>query len=531
VALFDLAPFGLLPPCARGRRWAKGGPRRWGRPLTALILRRAQVIGQGRSDLRIEADRITALGPALRRLPGDDELDLGGGAVLPGLHDHHLHILALAEAGRSLEVGPPRVRDLGTLAAVLAAAAADRRPGEWIRAVGYHQSVAGDLDRDVLDRLVPDHPVRVQHRSGVLWVGNSAALAALDAAAESAPGVERDESGRLTGRLWRMDGWLRQRLGPSVPYDPRQLGRVSALAAARGVTGWTDATPERADRDTRTLIEAAVSGAVRQRLHLMMPTSPAATGPETDWPETDWPETDWPETDWPETDWQGGRVTGGPAKILLDDTTLPTLDDLVAVIARVHGQGRAVAVHCVTRVQLVLTLAALDDAGALMGDRIEHGALVPLESLPTLARLGLMVVTQPNFVAERGEEYLGEVPATDLPDLWRGRSLVAAGVKVAAGTDAPFGSLDPWVAVRAAVRRRTAAGRLLGAGEAVDAATALRWWWGSGPDPARPRRLAVGQPADLVGLAAPLPEALSGDEEVAVTTTIAAGEIIFRPGD
>ena len=203
----------------------------------------------------------------------------------------------------------------------------------------------------------------------------------------------------------------------------------------------------------------------------------------------------------------------------------------MAVIARVHGQGRAVAVHCVTRVQLVLTLAALDAAGARRGDRIEHGALVPVESLPTLARLGLMVVTQPNFVAERGEEYLGEVPATDLPDLWRGRSLVAAGVQVAAGTDAPFGSLDPWVAVRAAVRRRTVAGRVLGAGEAVDAATALRWWWGSGPEPARPRRLAVGQPADLVGLAAPLPEALSGDEEVPVTTTIAAGEIIFRAGD
>ncbi len=95
-----------------------------------------------------------------------------------------------------------------------AAAAAQPRP-DWIRAVGYHQSVAGDLDRDVLDRMIPDRPVRVQHRSGILWVCNSAALAALDAEHETAPGVERDAAGRLTGRLWRMDRWLGHQLNPA----------------------------------------------------------------------------------------------------------------------------------------------------------------------------------------------------------------------------------------------------------------------------------------------------------------------------
>ena len=186
------------------------------------------------------------------------------------------------------------------------------------------------------------------------------------------------------------------------------------------------------------------------------------------------------------------------------------------------------AVHCVTRVQLLLTMAALDVAGPHPGDRVEHGAVIPAEAVPRLAGAGLIVVTQPNFVAERGDQYLTDVPAEDRPDLWRGRSLVDAGVALAAGTDAPFGSSDPWLAIRAAVRRRTPSGRTLGAPEAVATRTALEWWWGTGPAPAARRQLQVGGPADLVVLAAPLPEALDGEDPVPVRATVMAGRLVTR---
>ncbi|WP_229758442.1 hypothetical protein [Peterkaempfera bronchialis] len=52
-------------------------------------------------------------------------------------------------------------------------------PGTWVRGVGYHESVAGPLDRDRLDALVAHRPVRVQHRSGALWILNSAGAALL----------------------------------------------------------------------------------------------------------------------------------------------------------------------------------------------------------------------------------------------------------------------------------------------------------------------------------------------------------------
>ncbi len=472
-------------------------------------------IGPVVADVRVEGGRLTEVGRALRRVPGEAELDAAGGAVLPGLHDHHLHVLSLMAASRSVRVGPPDVRDPAGFAAALNQAASDGPDGEWIRAVAYHQSVAGDLDRDVLDRVLADRPVRVQHRSGMLWVCNSAGLAALGADREPAPGIERDEAGRPTGRLWRMDGWVAEHLqqggagdaGDRVnPGDLSGLGGLSAAAAARGVTGWTDATPGRSDRDTRFLLDGVASGAVRQRLCLMLPTDPDTIGPEQ---------------------MADAGVSPGPVKILLDDASLPGLDHLTETVSAAHRRGSPVAVHCVTRVQLMLTLAALEEAGAAAGDRIEHGALIPGEVLLRLAALGLTVVTQPNFVAERGDEYLSEVPLSDQPDLWRARSLVAAGVAVAAGTDAPFGSPDPWLAVRAATRRRAPSGRRVSAAEAVATPTALRWWEGTASAPASPRRLAPGAPADLVVLAAPLAEALYGDDAVPVVATIVAGEVVF----
>src|SRR5262249_14680930 len=287
------------------------------------------------------------------------------------------------------------------LKARLRAADAELPPGNWLRAVGYHESVAGSLDRQVLDRLLPHRPVRLQHRTGALWMVNSAAINLLGLDGCELSGVERDEAGRPTGRLWRMDRWLADRV-PTVAGD---LGAVSSRAAALGITGFTDATPGSTADDLASLGEATIA----QRLHCM---APAEAGPPP------------------------GGITFGPVKTLLDDPTLPPLDDLTDRIHAAHAAGRPAAVHCVTRVQLILTLAALD-ADRLPGDRIEHGAVIPAESLRDLR--GLTVVTQPHFVAERGEQYARDVPAEDLPDLWRLRSLIAAGVAVAGGSDAPFG--------------------------------------------------------------------------------------------
>ena len=191
-----------------------------------------------------------------------------------------------------------------------------------------------------------------------------------------------------------------------------------------------------------------------------------------------------------------GTVSVGPVKIMLDDTTLPLLAELAGLIRAAHAAGRPAAVHCVTRVQFVVTLAALDLAGRRPGDRIEHGAVIGADSLPDLR--GLTVVTQPHFVADRAEQYAADVPPGDRPDLWRLRSLIDAGADVAAGSDAPFGSEDPWHVMRAAVRRPA----LFAADEAVSPARALALFLGEPAAPGTQRLVAPGRPADLALLRA-----------------------------
>ena len=398
-----------------------------------MLIRDAEVDGR-RTDVRIG--------------DGDGELDAAGGALLPGLHDHHIHLRALAAARDSLVLHAGD--DLG--------ARLRDTPGEWIRATGYHESIAGPLDRWVLDRLEPDRPVRVQHRTGELWVLNSAAA--------RVTGLADDHD----GRLWRQDEWLRER----VPRRNVDLRAVGDTAAVWGVTAFTDTDPDRTDHDARVLAGAGLP----QRLHLMLP--PDGAVPERP------------------------LVTAGPVKFLLDDTTLPPVEELARRFGDARRAGRGIAVHCVTRVQLIATLAA----GLEPGDRIEHGAVIPFELIDDLARRQVVVVTQPNFVAERAEQYRSDVDPDDINSLYRCRSLIDAGVRVLGGTDAPFGGPDPWAAMRAAVTRDVAPD------ERVDAHTALALFTSSGK-------------GDHCLLHVPLEVALRELDGSNVRATFVAGDLVF----
>src|ERR1700728_1120067 len=103
-----------------------------------LLIRGGRVAGRA-ADLRCGQGRIVEVGPRLTRRPGDEEIDAADRDVIAGLVDHHVHLRALAAAGTSVPAGPPAVTDRRGLAAALVAAAARLGPGEWLRAVGYHE--------------------------------------------------------------------------------------------------------------------------------------------------------------------------------------------------------------------------------------------------------------------------------------------------------------------------------------------------------------------------------------------------------
>jgi predicted amidohydrolase YtcJ len=462
-----------------------------------LVVTRADLGTPLLSRLRISGSLIVAVGPDLPIKAEDNVLDAAGGAVIPGLHDHHVHLYAAAAAVESLPLRPPEVHDRSTFAKALINADDALPVGAWIRGVGYHEGVAGPLDRHVLDQLVPGRPIRIQERSGSQWILNSAAIRELPDLPIGEDRVERTSAGEPTGRLIRMDRWLAMALKPSYP----SLAAVSSEAARAGITGFTDATPLFESRQLDLLVAAHSSGDLLQALTVM-----SAPGAEIRAP---------------------AIITLGSVKIILDDDRLPSFDELCSMIVEAHDAGRSVAIHCVTRVQTVLTVAALTEVGSSGRDRIEHGAVIPDELLPGLAELGVTVVTNPGFVLERGDNYLREVDPADLPDLYRCRSLHQAGIQLAAGTDTPFGPADPWTAMRACTTRTTASGKRLGPSERLDAWMSLSLFLGCGESPGTPRSLSPGRTADLCVLFPSLTDSLRSPSADNVALCLIKGEIKF----
>jgi len=454
--------------------------------------------GRGRS-ITLDGRRVT-LGD---RTTATTRFDAAGGAVLPGLHDHHLHLLAMAARLRSIGLGPPAVTHPGAFDDAVATAHRRLPPGAWLRGVGHEDEVGGPLDRHRLDRLAPGRPVRVQHHSGALWTLSSPALHAVaidpDAPGDARPeGIELDETGATTGRAWRLDEWLRERLPDPEPLDLTTVGRK---LAAHGITGATDATPTD-DPSTFALLAAAV-GDGRLPIELTVTGGPSLAGTPPPAP-----------------------LRQGPVKLLVTDHDLPPFDGLAAAIAGAHDAGRTVAIHCVSRVAAALALAAWREAGCRAGDRMEHGGVLDRAAVAELAAFGVTVVTQPAFVRDRGDHYLDHGDDADAADLYRCASLLAAGVPVAGSSDAPHGDADPWRAIAAAIERRTAGGRTIGSGERLDARRAVDLYLGTADDPGGPpRRIVPGAPADLCVLDRPLADALADPAAVTVVLTVRRGRV------
>jgi len=456
-----------------------------------LTLCDVELEGLGRADVRLAGGRIEAVAPRLDR--SGRVIDGHGGALIPGLIDHHLHLFAAAAARQSLAMDPAAEQGLVRLAARIEAAA-QRPSGAWIRVTGFSEGDSEPPDRWQLDAVADRHPVRVQHRSGALWILNSLGLERLGPSAAWPPGVEREDDGRATGRIYREDRWLREVLGA----EPPDLAPIARDLDAYGIVGITDATATTDASTAGALITAAGVASMRQHLHLM-----SASGLPPD---------------------PGGRYAVGPRKQMIDEAALPDLDALAGTITESHQAGRPIAIHCATVVELAFALAAWNEAGVGAGDRIEHGNVIDDEAAAAIAAAGLTVVSQPGLVRSRGDHYLAAVPEADHAHLFRLASLKERGVRLAGSSDAPYGPLDPWVGMHTAVDRRTQGGRSLGQAEGVVPREALGLYLGRFDDPGGgERKIAPGGPADLCLLAAPLRTALAELTSELVALTIIDG--------
>lgn len=444
-------------------------------------------------DIRIHENHVTEVG-RLTAKTGETVVNARRNLIVPGLNDHHGHLIAFAASLNSLACGPPDVNSPEELGAALVNASGEG----WLRGFGYHDSIGVNIDRHWLDRHGPERPIRIQHRSGLLWILNSLALELIEQQAATLPHRERARLRNADGRLYNVDellSLLTRSEAPPIAAASRQL-------AAFGVTGINDMTPTNDLSSQQWFRELQNDGTIRQRV--MLSGRPELSDGHFD-----------------------GRLTLGSTKVHLHDHDLPDFSEYVELIRNSQQQSRSVAVHCVTELALVYTLSALQTAEATPGHRIEHASVIPPQLIEQLQGLELGVVTQPNFIYEKGDTYQAEIPAAEHAWLYRCQSLLGSGIPLAFGTDLPFGKPDPWQAMQAATDRCTHKGDPFNPAESITPEEALTGFLGSLETPFEPTIIQAGCLADLCLLDVPWRELRNDLRASHVRLTIADGVIIY----
>ena len=486
----------------------------------------------------VDGGRIAAVGvgdPPRHMLGrrGVRAIDCEGGALIPGFHDAHCHILAAASVLLAVDCSPEAVASIEDVGERLKARAAASPPGAWIRGVGYNEFYLRERrhpNRHDLDAAVPDMPVRLTHRSGHAHVLNSRGLELAGIRGDTPDPVDgvidrEPETGEPTGLLLEMEGWLEGVIPPLSRAELREGVRLfNSLCLSLGITALQDASPGNSPERWRLFAELRAQGLLTPALTMM-----AGAKLLPDWLREGF-----------EFGHESGGVRLGAAKIMLTMTTgslSPPRDELARLVESAALSGFPVAIHAVEAEAVEAAVEAIcrvsGGSAPALRHRIEHCSECPPWLVERLAACGVTVVTQPGFIYHSGDRYAADVDAERQPWLYRIGSLRAMGVVVAAGTDAPVAPLEPMHGVYSAVTRRSSSRRALLPSEAVDAMTALRMHTlesaYAGTQEREVGSIAAGKRADLALLDRD-PTAVEPDELLAtrVLLTIAGGRVAWE---
>jgi predicted amidohydrolase YtcJ len=174
-------------------------------------------------------------------------IDLKGAAVVPGLHDMHVHPMGAGMQSTQCRFaqGTPGPKVIEAVKACVA----KRAKGEWIIGGQWDAASFGNEPphRSQLDRVSPDNPVALADISGHSTWANSKALeiAGITAKTANPPGgiIERDAKGEATGLLRESAAGLVRRNVPPPTLDQTIQALESSLQKmlSHGITSFTDA--------------------------------------------------------------------------------------------------------------------------------------------------------------------------------------------------------------------------------------------------------------------------------------------------
>ena len=444
-----------------------------------LVLRNGKIVTLDPSAPQVEAIAITggkivAVGSNAqiqRQIdPATKVIDLNGHLAIPGFIEGHGHFMGVGESKMMLNLRD--AKNWEQIVAMVAAAAKEAKPGEWIVGRGWHQekwdarpqpNVNGFPVNTSLNAVSPNNPVFLEHASGHAAFVNDAALktAGITRVTPNPPGgdITKDAAGNPIGLLnERAQGLVK------VERDG-QAEKAIDLAAeeciSKGITTFEDAgspvevidrLKRRADAGTLPLRmwvmlrvpNAQISAKIRVigygdnhlTVRAIKKQIDGALGSRGAWllePYSDLPST-------------SGMATETPEEI--ERTAKLALD-----------MGYQLCVHAIGDRANREVLNVYEKALAGKRDlrwRIEHAQHLDPADIPRFAKLGVFAAMQGIHCTSDAPMVLprlGPKRAEEGAYVWQ--SLIKSGAQVGNGTDAPVEDVSPIACYYASVTRRT----------------------------------------------------------------------------
>lgn len=527
------------------------------REQAPVLFRAGRVVSPGSEDCEgfaVAAGRICATGSfseLTERFSQSPVIDLGDLTVIPGLNDSHAHFADAVQARLEVDVSPVHAPDVETLLKRVRSFADGS--AQWVIAACYEDTTTGPLDRDLLDACVPEKPVLIRHVSCHWAVMNTAAMRALRIGEHEAdiPGGSygRDVRGRLTGHIYERALLARYVSGEGDVLAPVPLlDGALALGAYRqtadewsslGITSTCDAFVGPKQLGLHT--EAHLSGVRQIRMSMLLAADRyddfRALGLRTGFGD-----------EWLRVAGVKAFVDGavGGRTCLVAEPFCGThdhgmeamsIDELVALVEKVHNDGNRLAVHANGDEAIRRLLDALESAQRRnpksTRHRIEHCSIVDDEIIARIARLGAMVTPFARYASFYGKSLAQWYGQARVERMFAHRSFIEAGITVGASTDHPASPLSPFAALQSMVTRTGEDGAGVGLNQTISVEDALGIYTvGSAEttgEAAIKGRLEPGYLADFVVLDKD-PRRLPHDEiaTTQVAATYVGGELVYE---
>ena len=430
-------------------------------------------------------------------------VSLGGATVVPGFHDAHNHSVYYGQSLTRIDLRFPGVSTLDELYEHVRVAAAQQPKGTWIFGENYDQNkLGGHPQLEQLDRVAPDHFVRLGHNSRHMCFVNSRVLQEVDidnAADPTGGRVDRVVAGRPTGLLIESAMELVRPLTWPTPletmvdcieaahrqYLSEGLTAVQEAGVGQGLAGSSpteayafQVARERSLLGVRTTLMPTRVGA--EPVH-------GATGDDA---------------------FGFGLVSGfgdlwlrlGPLKVFSDGSMIgrsaamnhdysdePCNRGLLALgpgqlqetLLAAHRGGWQIATHAIgdRAVDEVLEVYARCLAQVPRRDhrhRIEHAGVASDAAVQRMAELGVIPNPQGRFIGELGDGMIRALGPDRVSQGYRGLSFLKAGIELPASSDRPVVDGAPLLGIHDMVNRRTDSGQEFALHEAMTPEQALR---------------------------------------------------------